>query len=116
MNNAQEIGLNMTIIVAVLSYAATSYKAGFLLLFSPKSGRAIWEVKRDKVIPFILAVCSTLVIFSLLFYVVLDSFDNKNLYIFINMLSVTLTLLHWILLKTPLKIRDKKDLRKFNER
>ncbi len=116
MSSIQEVGITITAIVFVASYFLTSYKAGYLLVVSPKSVRAIWEVKKDKIIPFILAVCSALVIFSFLFYVVLDSFENKNFYIFINMLSVTLLFLHSILLKSPVKIRDKKDLRKINER
>ena len=116
MDNAQEAGITITAVVFVVSYVLTSYKAGYLLVISPKAGRAVWEVKKEKIVPFILAVSSALVIFSLLFYVVLDSFENKNLYIFINMLGVTLLLLHSILLKSPVKIRDKKDLRKFNER
>lgn len=101
--------------VAVTTYFAASYKAGFLLVFSPKSGTQRWEIKREKIASYIVSVIATFGLFYLLAALVLGISAETFGYAFLLTFMVAFCLLYWILLKTPVKYYKKGENREDNQ-
>lgn len=107
MNENESILKLIVVVIAVATYCAASYKAGFLLVLSPKSGTQKWEVRHEKISSFIVSIMITFGFSYLITALLLGVNAGSFGYAFLLTFMITFCLLYWILLETPVKYHQK---------
>jgi hypothetical protein len=102
-----------TLVILIVTFIISSYKAGFLLFFSPKSGLAKWEIRKEKISLFIVVELAAIMLLYVVFQYFFKLNEGWNVFLLINSVESTILLLHMILLVTPVKTY-KREKRKYN--